>query len=508
MSVSQRAVQNAKETLEQLDQKISHFEELISLANWDLQTGAPKKGRALRSKAVGTLSSEVFQLSLSKEMGECLDTLSQPEAQAQLDMVTRAKVREYKRNYDRSRKIPPEEYKEYVVLTSQAQDIWVEARQKKDFSLFRDTLKKIVDFKKKFIDYYGFEEHPYDALLDEYEPGLTVKTLDQLFGDLRAKTTELLARIQDSANKPRTDIFQQSFDIKQQEAFSRFVLSKLGYDLDAGRLDVSAHPFAVGINTKDVRITTRYMENDMRSAIFGTIHECGHALYEQGVNPKFEGTVLRGGTSMGIHESQSRFLENMVGRSFEFWTYFYEDLKRFFPDQFNDVSIEEFCRAINTVEPSLIRVEADELTYNLHIMIRYEIEKGLMSGELEVDDLPSIWNQKMEEYLGLTPPDDAQGVLQDIHCSFGGFGYFPSYSLGNLYAAQILYTIRKEMPDFYDKIRNGDFLPIREWLRENIHQYGKLYTPQELIKKVTGEDLNAKYLIDYFEEKYSKVYQL
>ncbi|MDQ0337571.1 carboxypeptidase Taq [Caldalkalibacillus uzonensis] len=506
--MSQGDVQKALETFGQLDQKISHFKELLSLANWDLHTGAPKKGRSLRSKAIGTLSSEVFQLSLSTEMGKCLDTLSDPDIQAQLDEVVRAKVRLYKRHYNKSKQIPPEEYQAYVVLTSQAQDVWIEAKTKKDFSIFRETLKKIVDFNKKFIDYYGYKDHPYDALLDEYEPGLTVQTLDQLFGDLRTKTIDLLERIQSSGNHPRTEIFHQRFDIKQQEAFSLFVLPKLGYDLEAGRLDVSAHPFATGLNTGDVRITTRYMENDMRSAIFGTIHECGHALYEQGVNPEFEGTILCGGTSMGIHESQSRFLENMVGRSFEFWTYFFDDLKRFFPEQFQDVSVEDFGRAVNTVEPSLIRVEADELTYNLHIMIRYEIEKELMAGELEVDDLPAVWNQKMEEYLGITPPDDAQGVLQDVHWSFGGFGYFPSYSLGNLYAAQILHTIRQDMPDFYEKVQNGEFLPIREWLRENIHQYGKLYTPNELIKKVTGEELNAKYLIDYFEEKYSKVYQL
>jgi carboxypeptidase Taq len=231
-------------------------------------------------------------------------------------------------------------------------------------------------------------------------------------------------------------------------------------------------------------------------------------MYEQGVNAEYEGTVIRRGTSFGIHESQSRFLENMVGRSKEFWTYFYKDLQNHFPNQLNDVSLDDFYRATNRVDASLIRVEADELTYNLHIMIRYEIEKALFGGEIEVKDLPKVWNQKIEDYLGITPPTDTLGVLQDIHWSFGGFGYFPSYSLGNLYAAQILYTFLKEMPDFFDKIEQGDFMAIREWLKENIHQHGKLYSPNELIVKVTGEELDAKYLIQYLEEKYSEIYQL
>ncbi|WP_202079928.1 carboxypeptidase M32 [Caldalkalibacillus salinus] len=501
-------IKEALDSFKTLDQKITYFEELLGVVSWDLQIDAPKKGRQQRSNAIGALSTEVFELSMSDEMGACLDTLSSPEAQDQLDEVTRATVRVRKREYDKSKRIPADLYKEFVILTSNAHDIWEEARKTNNFEHYRPTLEKIVDITRQFADIYGYDTHPYNALLDNYEPGLTVETLDPLFKDLREKTIQLLDRIQQSPHQPRKEIFEQSFDIEKQKAFNLFVLPQLGYDMDAGMMAESAHPFATGLNTNDVRITTRYLENNMRSAIFGTIHECGHALYEQGIDSEYEGTALREGTSMGIHESQSRFLENMVGRSQAFWSYFYNDLKTYFPQQFEDVSLEDFSRAINTVEPSLIRVEADELTYNLHIMIRYEIEKGLLSGDIEVKDLPQVWNEKMEEYLGVVPPNDADGVLQDVHWSFGGFGYFPSYALGNLYAAQFMNQMKQDIPNLNDVIEKGAFHTIREWLKKHIHTHGKLYTPNELVQRVTGEELNAKYLTDYFEEKYADVYRL
>jgi carboxypeptidase Taq len=491
-----------------LDQRLAHYKEILDLVGWDMQTKAPKKGKSYRSQAVGTLSSDMYHISLSEEMERCLTYLSTPDVFEQLDEATSKCVKERKTEFDKLKKIPADLYKEFVIHAANAQEIWEEARHTNNFALYQPALEKMVKYQKKFIEYFGYEKHPYDALLNEYEPGLTVQTLDPLFADLRTKTIDLLVRIQASPHQPKTDLFNQHFDVEKQKEFSLFVLTQLGFDLNAGRLDVSAHPFASGINISDVRITTRYLENDMRSAIFGTIHECGHALYEQGINPDYQGTSLAEGTSMGIHESQSRFMENVVGRSYEFWSYLYNDLQQFFPAKFDGVELEEFCRAINVVQPSLVRVEADELTYNLHIIVRYEIEKGLMAGEFEVKDLPQIWNSKMKEYLGVSPDSDAEGVLQDVHWSFGGFGYFPSYSLGNLYAAQIAHTMRRQLPNFDLLLEQGEFLTIREWLRENIHQHGKFYSPHELIKKVTGEDLNAKYLIDYFEEKYSKVYKL
>lgn len=492
----------------EMDQKLAHFSDILSQISWDSKTMAPKKGRPLFAKAIGTLSTETFKLSVSKEMGELLEALTSEEVYSQLDEVTKACVRERKSDYDKSKSIPAELYNEFVVTTSMANDAWEEAREKNDFSIFQPFLEKIVGFVKRFTDYYGFEGHRYNALLDAYEQGLTVEKLDPLFAELREKSIQLLKRIQNSPSQPRTDIFKLTYDVAQQKAFNKFLLPKIGFDMNAGRLDESVHPFAQPVNTGDVRLTTRYLQENVRSAIFGTIHEAGHGMYEQGVNSEFEGTAIRSGASMGIHESQSRFAENVVGRSKAFWTYFYKDLQNHFPDQLSNVSLDDFYRAINHVEPSFIRVEADELTYNLHIMIRYEIEKALIGGEIEVKDLPEVWNKKVEEYLGITPPTDTLGVLQDVHWSFGGLGYFPSYSLGNLYAAQILNTIKKELPDFYLLIENGEFGKIQAWLGEKIHQHGRLYTPSELIQKVTGEELNAKYLVEYLEEKYSEVYSI
>lgn len=501
-------LQQTLEEFKRLDVKISHLISIGGLVSWDQKVMAPKKGRNTFAKAAGTLQTEIFKLSVSPEMGGLLQILTSPENNGVLDDVTRAKVREYNHFYQKSKSIPADLYQEYAVLTGQANEAWEEARAKNEFPHFLPFLEKIVDFKRKFAEIYGYKNHPYDALLDEFEPGLTVEKLDPLFAKLRESSVRLLKRIQNNGVKTRSAIFEQSFDIDKQKEFNRYILPLIGFDLEAGRLDETVHPFAQTVNIGDVRLTTRYLAENVRSALFGTIHEAGHGIYEQHVNPEFEESVLQSGASFGIHESQSRFLENMVGRSKQFWDYFYPKLQEYFPNQLGNVSAGEFYRAVNTVVPSFIRVEADELTYNLHIMVRYEIEKALIAGEMEARDLPVIWNQKMQDYLGITPSTDSEGVLQDVHWSFGGIGYFPSYSLGNLYAAQILHTIQKELPDFESCIQNGKFDVIQDWLKENIHQFGKLYTPNELIVKVTGEELNAEYLVEYLEKKYSEVYQL
>jgi carboxypeptidase Taq len=501
-------VEKALEQFNALDEKITHFSSIIGLADWDQKVMAPKKGRNVFAKAAGTLRTEVFKLSVSQEMGDLLETLSSNEKTEGLDEMTKAKVREYKEYYQKSKSIPANLFQEYSILTAQANDAWEEARENNDFARYLPSLEKIVEYKRKFAEIYGYEEHPYDALLDEFEPGLTVKKLDPLFAKLRESSVKLLERIKKNGKPTKVEVFDQSFEIEKQKEFNRFILPIIGFDMNAGRLDETVHPFAQTVNTGDVRLTTRYLEKNVRSALFGTIHEAGHGIYEQHVNPAFEESVLQSGASFGIHESQSRFLENMVGRSKEFWKYFYPKLQEYFPNQLENVSVEEFYRAVNTVQPSFIRVEADELTYNLHIMLRYEIEKALIGGEIEVKDLPDIWNQKMQDYLGVTPNTNTEGVLQDVHWSFGGIGYFPSYSLGNLYAAQILRTIQNELPEFNNHIENGRFDLIQEWLKEKIHQYGKLYTPNELIVRVTGEELNADYLVEYLEKKYTEVYEL
>nr|WP_263327552.1 carboxypeptidase M32 [Neobacillus sp. Marseille-Q6967] len=501
-------LQVALDKFNALDEKISHYSSVIGLADWDSKVMAPKKGRSVFAKAIGTLRTEVFKMSVSQEMGELLTVLTSSEFEEQLDTVTKAKVREYRKYYQKSKTIPADLYQEYAILTGQANDAWEEARATNNFEFYLPFLERIIDFKRQFAEIYGYQEHPYDALLDEFEPGLTVNKLDPLFAKLRESSVNLLERIQKYGQPAPHHIFEQSYDVEKQKQFNRFFLPIIGFDMEAGRLDETVHPFAQTVNIGDVRLTTRYLAENVSSALFGTIHEAGHGIYEQNVNPAFGESVLQEGASFGIHESQSRFLENMVGRSKEFWRYFYPQLQSYFPEQLKNVSVEGFYRAVNTVKPSFIRVEADELTYNLHIMVRYEIEKALISGELEAKDLPVVWNQKMKEYLGITPSTDSEGVLQDVHWSFGGIGYFPSYSLGNLYAAQILRTIEKEIPDFYQHIENGKFDVIQEWLKDSIHQYGKLYTPNELIVRVTGEELNADYLVEYLEKKYSAVYGL
>ncbi|OZM56357.1 carboxypeptidase M32 [Lottiidibacillus patelloidae] len=502
---------NLKERLEEfkaLDEKICAFSSVLSLAGWDAKVKAPKKGRMTFAKSIGALSTEVFKLSVSKEMGELLEYLTSPEVYEQLNETDKAIVRVRNHSYSRSKSIPTELYQEYSVLTGEANNAWEDARANNDFSLYQPYLERMVEIKKQFAEYFGYEKHPYDALMDDYEPGLTVEEIDPIFAGLRKSSIDLLDRIKKSGNEPDTSMLEKDYNIAEQEAYLLTLLPEFGYDLEAGRLDATIHPFASTINGNDVRITTRYEKNNIAFALFSTIHEAGHALYEQGINESFEGTVLRRGTSLGIHESQSRFFENMVGRSEEFWKAYYNGLQEAFPNHLSDVTLDSFYRAVNKVQPSNIRVEADELTYNLHVMLRYEIEKGLISGDIAVKDLPKIWNEKMEEYLGIVPENDTVGVLQDVHWSFGAIGYFHTYSLGNLYAAQLLNTITKEMPDFYEQIANGNILAIREWMKEKIHQYGKLYLPSELIKMATGEELNAKYLVDYLESKYTKLYNL
>jgi len=505
--MDQSFIQVEKEFTEYV-KKISAYNEALGLIYWDLRTGAPKQGVQQRSEVIGILSSEVYQLSISEEMASYIESLSTEAAQAVISEKTKKLVKECKKEYDHNRKIPADEYKEYVILLSQAESVWEEAREKSDFKLFQPYLEKIVEKNKRFITYWGFNGHPYNTLLDLYEPGMTVEVLDRVFADLRAEIVPLVQRIARSKHNPETNFLFQSFPKEKQRLFSIEILSQMGYNFDAGRLDETVHPFATGLNRSDVRITTRYDEADFRMAVFGTIHEGGHALYEQNISPDLMGTPLCTGTSMGIHESQSLFYENFVGRNLSFWKKNYPSLKEYSSGQFAEVDVNAFYRAINESKPSLIRIEADELTYPLHIMIRYEIEKGLFNNEIEVKDLPEIWNAKYEEYLGVRPANNGEGVLQDVHWAGGSFGYFPSYALGYMYAAQFKQAMLKDLPHFDQLLEQGNLLPIKEWLTLKIHQFGKLKEPLELLHEVTGEGLNANYLIKYLTEKYSQVYQL
>lgn len=489
-------------------QKMLHFQEAVFLMEWDLRTGAPRKGAPLRSEALGTLAGEVFRMGVSSEMENYLNQLSQPEMWEQLDFVTRATVQEIKKQFDRDKKIPADGFQEFAILKSKAETVWAAAREQSNFALFQPYLEKIVQMTNEFVEYWGYKNHRYDTLLEFYEPGMTVDILDEIFLGLRQDTVSMVQAIVQSGHRPYIAPFLRHYDLGKQRELSRVMLERMGYDFAAGRLDETLHPFETTLNRYDVRVTTKYLVDDVRSALFSTIHEGGHALYEQGISPELMGTPLSQGTSMGIHESQSRFWENMIGRSRGFWDFNYGTLLHLFPSQLADVSVDDFYRGINDVQPSLIRIEADELTYNLHIMIRYEIEKGLINGSLQVADLPEIWREKMRDYLGVVPENDADGVLQDVHWSDGSFGYFPSYSLGNIYAAQFRHALKRDLPHYEDEVRRGNLGVIKNWLNENIHKHGKLLRPAEIVQQVTGEPITSKYLVDYFREKYVPLYGL
>lgn len=482
-------------------QEIDAYHELISLAHWDLRTKIPKKGVESRSKAIGILSAKVHEMQTSDKMKQFIDELKNKTD----DEVIQKAVEECELDYERNHKIPQAEYKEYVTLQGQAEAAWQEAREKADFQLFQPYLEKLVEFNKRFANYWGYEGHIYDALLDQYEPGMTVKTLDEVFPALRESLTQLREKVNNSKANVDSSIVLGYFPKEQQRNFAIDVLKQMNYDFEAGRLDDTIHPFEITLNLHDVRITTRYDENDFRMAVFGIIHEGGHALYEQNIHPQLAHTPLATGTSMGIHESQSLFWENLIGRSDGFWKANYEKFKSFAPDFFKELDVDEFYRAINEVKPTLIRIEADELTYALHIMVRYELEKALINGEIEVKDLPVLWNEKMVDYLGIEPANDGEGVLQDIHWSSGDFGYFPSYALGYMYAAQFYNTLNQQM-DVDSIVQSGDLSPITNWLKENIHQYGKMKKPLELLQDITNESLNPTLLVNYLTEKYSRIY--
>ena len=487
--------------------KIIAYNEAVSLLYWDLRTGAPKKGVDLRSDTIGTISSDIFIMSTSDEFGELISALEAKKEQ--LEPVLLKSVEEARKQYDLSKKIPPEEYKEFVVLQSKAESVWETAKENADFSLFEPYLEKLVAITKKMIGYWGEKNgSPYNTLLDQYEPGMTTEILDDVFGQLRSRIIPLVQKIAAATDKPETDFLYSHFSKEAQLDFSNKILEQLGYDFEAGRLDETVHPFMIGINRKDIRITTKYDEKDFRTAVFGTIHECGHALYEQNIGEDLSGTFVETGASMGIHESQSLFFENFVGRSEKFWEHNYDMLKTFSPEQFSGVAMTDFIRAINESKPSLIRIEADELTYALHIMIRYELEKGLFNGDYEVKDLPQLWNDKYEEYLGIRPSNDAEGVLQDVHWAGASFGYFPSYALGYMYAAQFKNAMLKDLPNYDELLSAGNVAPIRQWLTDNVHQHGSMKKPLEILEQATGEGLNADYLATYLEEKYTKVYQM
>lgn len=493
-----------------MEGKIKRFREMIkekktidsmlALLQWDLETQAPKGGYKLLSEMIGELSLRSYNLTTSEEF---LEILTELKKQKNIDEITKREIEILEEEIEKIKVIPSEEYKLYSELTAKAQGIWEMAREKNDFESFAPILEQIFNFNKKFIEYRGVKDDIYSEILNDYEKGMNVKKLDKFFEELKKEIVPLLKDIKENKREFQKKIKFQVSEFEQR-LFSEEMLKYIGFDLERGVLSESAHPFTLTVNKDDVRLTTRYLEELPFSSVFSTIHEGGHGMYEQGVAEELKDTILSDGASMGIHESQSRFYENVIGRSKEFWCGVLGKSK-FKYDKLSELSLEEIYKGINEVSPSLIRVEADELTYSLHIMVRYEIEKGILSGEYLIKDLPKIWNDKMYEYLGVTPKTDSEGVLQDVHWSCGLIGYFPSYALGNVYSLQILNAMKKDI-NIEGALERGELKIIREWLKEKIHRYGKLKTPKEIMLSVTGEELNPVYYIEYLKNKYKNIY--
>lgn len=485
-----------------MTQKAADLNNASAVLSWDQETYMPPKGADARARQLATLASSAHELLTSEDYGKMLATLA---AATDLDDIQKANVSLSLEDYDKNRKLPSEVVEEMSKQTSQCFNAWIESRRQNDFKIFAPSLAKMITLKRRQADLYGFKDHPYDALMDDYEKGATVATIDPVFEGIRTQMPVLLKQISDAAQVSDA-CFYQHFPKQQQWNFSIDVLKKMGFDFEAGRQDLSEHPFTTSFAPGDVRLTTRVDEHNYASLLWSCIHEGGHGLYEQGLPESQYGLPLGAAASLGIHESQSRLWENCVGRSTDFWHYFYPVLQEYFPKQLAKVSVDEFYKACNKVEPSLIRTEADELTYHFHVMIRYEIEKSLIEGTLDPMSLPEKWNEMYHRYLGVTPDGDKTGVLQDVHWSHGSFGYFPTYTLGSFYAAQFYRQAQKDIPGLQDGIRKGELALLLAWLRENVHRHGRRYTSQELCMQITGEGLNADHFMRYATDKYMGIY--
>lgn len=508
---------DSHQTLTALRAKLTHIHHLkdaAALLSWDQETYMPPGGGEARADQIATLQTLAHQQFVSPDIADWLEEFIDPTTGqehrhlASLDDSTRAFLRETWRDFSKAQKLPSEFVNRLERECSLAQQVWVEARKRNDFAAFLPHLRTIVDLKLEEVQYRGFSDSPYNALLDTYEPGATVAQLQPLFSTLRSGLTTLLEHIKHAPRQPDDRLFHQVYDHDNQLAFSKLVLTRMGYDFHRGRLDLSAHPFTTSFHPTDVRITTRVFENDLPSCLFSSIHEGGHGLYDQGLPREHYGNPLGESISLGIHESQSRLWENCVGRSLPFWRYFFPLLQEHFPRQLKNVTLDQFYAAINSVKPSLIRVEADEVTYNLHIMVRFEIEWDLMEGRIHVEDLPAIWNDKMQEYIGITPERDAEGVLQDVHWSFGAVGYFPTYTLGNLYAAMLYAQVKTEIANLEGEIAQGNLLPLKEWLHEKVHRWGRQWQAHELIQRITGRPLDAQPFLEALRKKMEPIYQI
>ncbi len=488
--------------------EVYDLQRAAAVLEWDQQTYMPPGSVATRSEQIATLTRIAHDRFTSDELGELLDDLSTANGYWPYESNEASMVRVTAREFTRQRKLPSELVAEISRAASLGHAAWGKAHAKSDFAMFKPHLVHLLELRRQQAEHLGPYDHIYDALLENFEPGNKTADVQAMFAGFKDELVELVHSITAHADRVSDDVLHHKYEIEKQRNFGLKIATQLGYDLSRGRQDEAAHPFCTSFSTGDVRITTRFYENFISSALFSTIHEVGHGLYEQGIDPFHNRTGLQDGASLGIHESQSRLWENLVGRSRAFWQYFYSELQHIYPESLEDIDNESFYRAINKVEPALIRVEADEVTYNLHILIRFELEMALLTGELSVDDLPQAWNDKYETYLGVRPTNDAEGVLQDVHWSEGYIGYFPTYSIGNVVSVQLWEQIEKAIPDLQDQIAQGRFGDLLEWLRTNVHQHGKKFMPAELIQRLTGGPLDSRPYMRYLQEKYSEIYAL
>ncbi len=490
------------ETYKNRLQEIADIRYAIALLQWDQETYMPTGGLATRSRQIATLSELAHTRFTDADTGNLLNSLLE---RTDLTGDHRSNIELSKYDFDQQSRLPGSFVREMSETVSQAFNHWADARQQNKFELFAPWLKKLVALKRKEADYLGYEQHPYNALLNQYERGCTTAILDRFFERLKPGLLQLL---QDVRQQPQVEdnLLYAHYPEQQQWAFSMELLEKMGYDLTHGRQDKAAHPFTINFSAQDVRITTRIRESDISYMTWSTIHELGHALYEQGLPAGQYGLPLGEASSLGIHESQSRLWENNIGRSLPWCQHFLPVFQSYFPEQLKNISPEQLYKAINKVQPSLIRTEADELTYHFHILVRYEIEKALIEGNLEVEDVPGVWNERYASYLGIEVPDDSHGCLQDVHWSHGSFGYFPTYSLGSFYAAQFYNQLKKEVPKFEIFLQDGRFDFIKTWLSEKVYIHGRKYTSEELCNRITGKGLDPEDFMQYAREKYRFIY--
>ena len=493
----QKLVQRLEET--------SRLGGVMGILHWDQEVIMPSGAAESRAMQMGVLAGTIHEKSTDPEIGKLLDAL---DTENSFNALEQCNIREARREYDMETKVPKKLVMEMAELSSKGHQVWVKARSENKFSDFAPTLKQLVELKKRWAEYVSPELPSYDANIDIYERGATMDKITPVFETLKAELIPLIRDIQESDYKPDASFLSGNFPVDKQEGLGRRISEEMGFAFDRGRMDVSVHPFCGGSHPTDVRITTRYRTDNFIESLYAVIHETGHGLYEQGRMEEGRDLPVSEALTMGIHESQSLFWERMIAQSPAFCNRYLPLIAETFPENFKAVSNEQLYEAVNVSEPSYIRVEADEVTYPMHVILRYEIEKGLFDGSVEINTLPELWNSKMKEYLGVEPPSDTLGVLQDTHWSGAAFGYFPSYTLGAIYASQFYKTLLQEKPDLGNEIESGNLATIRQWLNQEIHEKGRLLSVANLVKQVTGDDLNPTIFLDYLKKKYRKIYRL